>query len=131
MTVVIDASVAFAGTVGNTAHSKWAREILGRDDVVAPELMAIEVAHLVRKAVLNGSLTESHATEIMSDTPFLVDTFLPHIPLLGRIWELRNNLSSYDATYVALAEAIGAPLATLDKRLSRAPGPTCQFLSPV
>ena len=92
--------------------------------------MTIEVAHLMRKTVLNGELTESQAAGFISDLPFLVDTFLPHVSLLQRVWELRNNLTSYDATYVALAEALGAPLATLDKRLSGAPGPTCLFLSP-
>ena len=130
MTVVIDASVAFAGALGIGPHSLWAREILGGHDVVAPELMTIEVAHIMRKTVLNDELTEAQAAEFISDLPFLVDTFVPHAPLLQRVWELRNNLTSYDATYVALAEALGAPLATLDKRLSQAPGPTCPFLSP-
>lgn len=129
MTVVIDASVAFAETLGIGPHSLWAREILGGNDVVAPELMTIEVAHLMRKTTLNGELTESEATGFISDLPFLVDAFLPHAPLLQRAWELRNNLTSYDAAYVALAEAHGAPLATLDERLSEAPGPPCPFLS--
>jgi predicted nucleic acid-binding protein len=129
MTVVIDASVAFAGALGIGPHSLWAREILGGEDVLAPELMTIEVAHLMRKTILNGELTEAEATGFISDLPFLVDAFLPHAPLLQRVWELRNNLTSYDAAYVALAETLGAPLATLDKRLFEAPGPTCPFLS--
>lgn len=130
MTVVIDAAVAFAGLVGSNLHSQWARDILSQDDVVAPELMSIEVAQIARKAVVAKILTESHARAVIQDLPPLIDTFLPHAPLLGRIWELRDNLTSCDATYVALAEALGAPLATLDKKLSRAPGPTCSYLSP-
>ena len=130
MTVVIDASVAFAGILGLGPYSLWAREMLSNEDVVAPELLSIEVANIMRKTVLNGEVAESQATGAISDLPFLVDAFLPHAPLLQRVWELRNNLTSYDATYVALAETLGAPLATLDKRLSGAPGPTCPFLSP-
>jgi predicted nucleic acid-binding protein len=130
MTVVIDASVAFAGTLGIGPQSLWAREILSNEDVVAPELMTVEVVNIMRKTVRLGKLTEPQASGFISDLPFLVDAFLPHAPLLQRVWELRNNLTSYDATYVALAETLGAPLATLDKRLSQATGPTCPFLSP-
>lgn len=130
MTVVIDAGVAFAGVVGTNPHSQWAREILSQDDIVAPELMSIEVTQIARKAVLAKILTESQARAVIQDLPPLIDTFLPHVPLLRRVWELRDNLTSYDAAYVALAEALGAPLATLDKKLSRAPGPTCAFLLP-
>jgi predicted nucleic acid-binding protein len=129
MTVVIDASVAFAGLVGNSRRSQWAREVLAGDDVVAPELMSVEVLNIFRKAVLAGVLTDSQSRDLLADLPFLIANFLPHTPVLRRVWELHPNLTSYDATYVALAEALGAPLATLDKRLSRAPGPTCNFLS--
>jgi predicted nucleic acid-binding protein len=129
MTVVIDASVAFAGLVGTGRSSDWARDILGGDDIVAPELMSVEVAHILRKAVLGGELSPNYASELLTDLRFLVTDFLPHAPLLERVWELHPNLTSYDATYVALAETLGAPLATLDKRLAKAPGPTCAFVS--
>lgn len=54
----------------------------------------------------------------------------PFEPIAARIWQLRHNLTCYDAWYVAVAETLGLPLATLDGRLSRAPGPTCRFLLP-
>lgn len=76
--------------------------------------MTTEVVNIMRKTVRNGALTESQASGFISDLSFLVDAFLPHAPLLHRVWELRSNLTSYDATYVALAETLGAPLATLN-----------------
>ena len=54
----------------------------------------------------------------------------PYEPFASRVWELRHHVSSYDAWYVALAEALGSEVATLDKRLCRASGPTCEFLTP-
>lgn len=130
MTVVIDASVAFAGLTSPDPAGVWAREILSADDVVGPELLTVEVSHLLRKAALRGALQPQVAREIVADLRFLVNTLLPHRPLLARIWELHSNLTAYDATYVALAEALDAPLATLDQRLVRAPGPRCNFRTP-
>jgi predicted nucleic acid-binding protein len=56
--------------------------------------------------------------------------YAPFGPIAKRVWQLRNNLTAYDAFYVALAEALDAPLATLDQRLAAAPGPTCRFITP-
>jgi predicted nucleic acid-binding protein len=130
MTVVIDASVAVAGLVPGSAHSDWAREVLGNDDLVGPELLAIEVFHILRKAVLRGDLSAQVGEEIAHDLGDLVDYFLPTSSLGTRMWELHTNVTSYDASYVALAEALGAPLATLDRRVATAQGPRCDFLVP-
>jgi predicted nucleic acid-binding protein len=130
MTVVIDASVAVAGLVPGSAHSDWAREVLGNDDLVGPELLAIEVLHILRKAVLRGDLSAQVGEEIAHDLGDLVDYFLPTSSLGTRMWELHTNVTSYDASYVALAEALEAPLATLDRRVATAQGPRCDFLVP-
>jgi predicted nucleic acid-binding protein len=130
MTVVIDASVAFAGLVPGNRDSLWARDILDHGDLVGPELLAVEVLHIMRKAVLRGYLDARLAQEMAGDLGDLVDSFLPTSSLTGRMWELYPNVTSYDAAYVALAEALGAPLATLDRRVVVAQGPRCQFLVP-
>jgi len=130
MTVVIDASVAVAGLVPGSAHSDWAREVLGHDDLVGPELLALEVLNILRKAVLRGDLSARVGEDIAADLGDLVDSFLSTASLCTRMWELHSNVTSYDASYVVLAEALGAPLATLDRAVASAHGPRCQFLVP-
>ena len=82
----------------------------------------MEVAHVVRRHAAGGEIAQERGHELLSD---LVDLPLqrhPHDWLLPRVWELRNNLTAYDAVYVALAEALDAPLVTRDARLAAAPG---------
>ena len=130
MTVVIDAGVALAALLDDDEHSVWAREIVAGGDLVGPELLSVEVAHLLRKSVSQGLLTASQGRDALADLLDLIDDFYPHGPFVPRIWELHANVTSYDASYVALAEALGAPLATVDQKLRRTPGPRCEFLSP-
>ena len=130
MTVVIDASVAFAALTRSGDASIWARQLLESSELVGPELLLVEVSHLARKAVIRHQLSSGEARNIIADLGAVMDAVLPHRPLLGRIWDLHPNLTSYDATYVALAEALDAPLATLDLRLARASGPRCEFITP-
>ena len=100
---------------------------MGDEELVAPHLVDSEVLHALRRHVLLGNLTErraEHALRMFSD---LRIPRHPAAPLRRRIWELRHNLSAYDATYVALAEALRATsLLTTDERLRRAPGLRCQ-----
>lgn len=130
MTVVIDASVAFAGAVRGGRDSQWAREILNRDDLIAPELLLVEVASVARKAVNRGALPAAYAKTLVEGLGGMLSALIPHSPLMPRIWQLRENLTSYDAAYVALAEALDVPLATLDRNVSRAPGLFCHILAP-
>ena len=130
MTVVIDAGVALAALLDDDEHSAWAREIVAGADLVGPELLSVEVAHLLRKSVSQGLLTAHKGRDALVDLLDVVDDFYPHGPFVPRMWELHPNVTSYDATYVALAETLGAPLATLDRKLCTAPGPRCEFLSP-
>ena len=130
MTVVIDAGVALAALLDDDEHTAWAREVMSEGNLAAPELLSVEVAHLLRKSVSQGVLTAHGGRGALADLLDVVDDFYPHGPFVPRIWELQSNVTSYDSAYVALAEALGAPLATLDRKLSRALGPRCEFLQP-
>ena len=127
--VVIDASATFGALTTGSRHSPWARGVLDIGDLVAPHVLLLEVAQIARKAVHRRELDPERAWKVIHYAKGLIE-LVPHAPLMHRIWALRDNVSSYDAAYVALAEFLGAPLATLDSRLRQSPGPTCEFLSP-
>ena len=87
----------------------------------APHLIDIEVAQVLRRYVLRGEVKAARAQqaiEVMVGFPL---TRSDHEPLLGRIWELRENVTAYDAAYVALAEGLNATLVTRDRKLSAVP----------
>jgi predicted nucleic acid-binding protein len=129
--VVVDASVVVAALTGAAAHGAWAARQLADAHLAAPHLLPFEVANVLRRNQLNGNLGSDVATLAHADLVDLRIELYPHETVADRIWELRTTLTSYDASYVALAERIGAPLATLDARLTRASGPMCRFLTPL
>ena len=88
----------------------------------APHLLELEVTQVLRRLVREGSVSASRANEAMQDLLDLRITRYPHFVLLPRIWQLRHNLSVYDAAYVVLAEKLGARLLTRDGRLAAARG---------
>ena len=88
----------------------------------APHLVDVEVAQALRRYVRDGELARAEAAVALEDLRALDLERHPHEPLLDRVWALRDNLTAYDAVYVALAEALGATLVTCDGRLARAPG---------
>jgi len=88
----------------------------------APHLLAVEVAQVIRRYEAKGDITPVRGAEAIADLTDLDVARHPHEPLLPVIWRLRHNLTAYDAAYVALAEALDAPLVTLDSRLAAAPG---------
>ena len=98
--------------------------------MAGPSIMRVEAVNVLRRMEAAGLLPPSEAAvayrEIL-EVP--VETY-PFEPFAPRVWQLRHNLTSYDAWYVAIAEALGCPLATLDRRLGRAQGPACDFLTP-
>jgi predicted nucleic acid-binding protein len=99
---------------------------LGEEPLAAPHLIDSEVLHALRRRVAQGVLTETEGRRALDAFENLAFTRHAAAPLRSRIWELRHNLSAYDATYVALAEALGATsLLTTDARLARVPGLGC------
>lgn len=89
-------------------------------DLHAPHLIDVEVLHVLRGFVRAGGLSADRAHEARRDFDDLMIVRYPHGPLADRAWELRDNLSAYDAMFVALAEALGATLVTCDRRLAHA-----------
>ena len=130
MTVVVDASLIVAALAGGGADGRWAEEILAAGALAAPHLMPVETAHVLRRSVLAGRLSADVASLAHRDMLALRVALFDYAPVALRVWELRSNVASYDAWYVALAEMLDAPLATLDARLARATGPRCSFWTP-
>ena len=128
--VVVDASVVVAGLVDIDAAGRWAEALFTGPHLVAPHLLPAEVASVLRRLVAAGTLSAGVATLAHADMLDLPIDLNPYPLFAHRIWELRGNITAYDAWYVALAEALSAPLATLDDRLRAAPGPRCEFLHP-
>ena len=87
-----------------------------------PHLFEIEVLHALRSLGLRGTLSPERARLALSRLKNTQLVRYPHTPFMDRIWDLRENLTVYDAAYVALAEALDAPLVTMDARLAQAPG---------
>lgn len=120
--IVLDASAAIDLLLRDEATFDWLEQrVAGEGLVAAPHLLDTEIVHVLRKHVLGGRLEERRAAEALDDLDDLPLDRYPAQPLLGRIWELRHNLSGYDATYVALAEALDVPLVTTERRLLELP----------
>jgi len=119
--VVIDASVLVDALLVDGP----ARERLASDNLQAPELIDSELLSVLRRLVLADKLREGHALQALVTANRLGLRRQPSRFLWPRAWELRTNLSAYDALYVALAEQLNAPLLTADARLARAPGLRC------
>ena len=129
MTLVIDASMVVAGLIDSGTDGRWAEALLAGDSLAAPHMMTAEAANILRRSAAAGAISAEQASLAHADLLDLRVEFFPYTPFAPRIWELRENVTCYDAWYVAIAEAVGAPLATLDARLANAPGPRCRFLT--
>ena len=103
---------------------------MAQESLAAPELALVEASNILRRLERADEISSLEATISHGDLLQLDMELVPFAPFARRIWELRNNLTSYDAWYVALAEALDCPLATLDTRLARAPGPECTIVVP-
>ena len=128
--VVVDASVLVAAALDTGPDGDWARGVIAERHLIAPQLAPIEAGNVLRRAELAGEITGLEATAGYRDIVDLSIELLNFEPFATRIWELRFNLTTYDAWYVACAEALAVPLATLDARIGRAPGLSCEFLLP-
>jgi len=123
--LVVDASVLATALADDAADGDTARGRLRGQDLAAPELIDLEVVSVLRRQLSVGKLDTRRARLALDDLLELPVQRVPHRALLRRCWELRDNLSVYDAAYVALAETLEAPLVTADARLAKAPGVTC------
>lgn len=130
MTIVVDASAVVAALVDGGSDGEWASSALGGEPLAAPHLMPVEATNILRRAVLAGDLPADTAAMAHDDLIQLRVELFPYEPFAPRVWELRANLTAYDAWYVALAEVLDGPLVTLDLHLARAPGPRCDFRLP-
>jgi predicted nucleic acid-binding protein len=128
--VVCDASVLAAVLLDEGPDGRWAADAIDGADLAAPGLLPFEVANVIRRQELRGTIGADMAAQAHADLLDLAFDAWPYEAVAGRAWELRRNLSSYDAAYVGVAEAIGAPLVTLDRRIAQAPGLRCDVLAP-
>jgi predicted nucleic acid-binding protein len=128
--VVVDASVVVAALLGAGRQGRWAERVLSSGPLAAPQLMPAEVDNILRKALAAGKVSADAASLAHADLKALSVELYPYEPFADRIWELRANVSCYDAWYVALAEFLGCPLATLDWRLANSSGVKCGFVLP-
>jgi predicted nucleic acid-binding protein len=121
--IVIDASALAEVLLRGPAAEAVERRIHDISETLhAPHLIDMEVAHVVRRYAARGDIADELGRAALGDLFDFPLRRYSHLSLLSRIWELRHNLSAYDAAYVALAEALGAPLVTLDRRLAGASG---------
>ncbi|MDZ7801465.1 MAG: type II toxin-antitoxin system VapC family toxin [Trueperaceae bacterium] len=127
---VVDASVTVAALVDSGSDGSWAAESLAESALIAPHLMPVEVANVLRRALRRGELDSASAADAYQDLLTLPVALLAFGPFAERVWTLRSTLSAYDAWYVAMAEALNVELLTLDERIRRAPGVRCDVLSP-
>ena len=123
--LVVDASVLVVALADDGTDGDSARARLRGERVAIPELADLEVVSVLRRQIEAGALDGRRAGLALNDLAALPAQRAPHRPLLARCWELRDNLTLYDAAYVALAEAMHAPLLTGDRQLARATGPQC------
>jgi predicted nucleic acid-binding protein len=123
--------VLVAALVDAGPHGEWAEAVIAGSSLHAPELARVEAANILRRLERAKEITTAEANAAYEDLMQLNMDLFSFEPFAERVWELRHNLTSYDAWYVAVAEALKLPLATLDERLTRAKGPNCDFLTPL
>lgn len=124
--LVVDASVLAPAVADDGPDGRRFRRRLASEVVAAPDLLRIEVTSVVRRQLQAGRLTIRQATAAVNDVLDFPVRVFPTAPLLTRVWDLRDDLSAYDACSVALAEALDAPLLTADRRLANAPRLHCR-----
>ncbi len=125
--LVVDASVLVYALIDDDDAGERMRSRLDAEAAVcAPDVIDLEVANAWRRDLLAGRIGEDRSRLALEDLAGLPLARVPHRPLMPRIWELRHNLTPYDAAYVALAESLNATLLTVDGRSTRAPSLRCE-----
>lgn len=129
-TVVCDASALVAMLLDSGHAGQWATAALSGADLLAPDVVGFEAANIIRRHELAKLVSPDQAVQAHRDLLDLAVEQWPYELLAGRAWELRHNMSIYDACYVAVAEHVGSTLVTLDKRIGAAPGLRCAVSTP-
>ena len=120
--LVVDTSAVLEALAARDPAPALIGRLADDGDLHVPHLIDIEVLHALRRMSMNHEISDERAVDARSDFAELALVRYPHHPLSDRIWELRHNLTAYDASFVALAEALAAPLITCDARLASGPG---------
>jgi len=127
---VCDSSAVAALLIDSGPDGQWVTRTIDSGDITAPALVTYETANVIRRHELSGQISPDQAAQAHADLLDLAIELWPYDILAERAWELRHNLSIYDAAYVALAETTDLTLITLDKRLAKAPGSKCRIAAP-
>lgn len=125
--IIVDASFLVIALGDDGTDGAHARQRLRGEELAAPHLIDPEVASVLRRSALSGSMTGQRAAQALQDLADLDIERVEHITLLPRIWELRDNYTAYDACYVAIAEVFRAPLLTYDAKMASGAGARCAF----
>jgi predicted nucleic acid-binding protein len=126
--IVVDASALLEVLLNTSAGSVVARRLFTENETLhAPHLLDVEIAQVLRRYAMTGELTPTRGLQALEDLADWPLTRYPHDLLLPRIWELRHNVTAYDAAYIALAEALSVPLLTRDAGLASAAGHHAQI----
>jgi predicted nucleic acid-binding protein len=128
VTQVFDASAVVAALLDDGPEGRWCDRQLLAGDLVAPDLLPIEAANIIRRTEARKAIDPSDAAAALHDLRRLDIVLVPFDSVADRAWELRANLTIYDACYVATAELCRGRLVTLDRRLARAPGLRCDVV---
>lgn len=121
--IVVDASAVLEWLFKSSAGIQISERMFAPNEIVyAPELLYVEVIQSLRRLVLSGRVISHRAEQAIADLLDLQVNYFPHALVLHRAWELRHNLSAYDALYVAIAETLEAPLLTCDAGIAHSPG---------
>ena len=131
MTAIIDASVLVAALADSGPTGVWSGSGSAAKILIGPELVLVETSHILRRLERTGELSRLEATTACRGLHRLELTLFPFAPFATRVWKLRGSLTGHDAWYVALAEALGGALNTLDRKLARrATGSRCDAMVP-
>jgi predicted nucleic acid-binding protein len=130
LSAVVDASVLVQALLDAGRDGEWARAVVSGASLHAPDLALAEATNVLRRLERAKQITMAEANGAHEDLMQLNIELFSFEPFAERIWELRHNFTSYDAWYVAVAEALRLPLATFDERLAKAKGTSCEFLTP-
>jgi predicted nucleic acid-binding protein len=130
VSIVVDSSVIVAALIDTGPDGVWAEQVIDDQVLYAPELVRVEATNVLRRLERAEQITTAEANGAQEDLTQLEIEQFPFEPFSDHVWELRHTVTSYDAWYVAVAEELGYPLATLDRRLTKAAGPKCKFLTP-